>query len=618
MRIELRSSERLVLRKQPDIPNSEWSERNIYLKKSSMPGPFRNKVQPYLAGIMDLFGLPWVRELDLCKGVQTGGTTAAYNCLSRESATSSDMALLAMADEKTVKGRMKNFVIPMYQDSETLRDFLSDNPDDTGIYGINLKNGFNIKAGWGTSVASLASDPCRVVVLDEIDKYSSRENIEEAKDRASTYPDTSKIFALSTPGEEDGPICEEIRTCDVVYDFHVECPDCGVRQIMVWEFFRWPKQLALVGEGGSLDYRHIRRLKLATYQCPHCDKHWDDNKRNLAVAKGAEHSGDGAVKGWIPREKVDRPAKIGLVLPSWLSRFVSLSAVVAEYLEAEESEKSGDSAKMNHWQNNRAAEPVKKVKQERKETQILALRDDRPEGLVPSVPIAAITCVADMQKRGFWYKITAWGYGLEQESWNLKAGFVDSWEALRLVMFESQFKDVNGNAYVVTLRGMDSGGGEGEHQDLSRTAEAYLFAAANPGVVLFKGRQRMSRQYNVTDLDRIPGTNKPLPGSAKLYTVHSTFFKDKLAGKLRVNTTDPGAWHLHAETDEDFARQMCSESKNDQGLYECPKGKDNHLWDCSYMELALVEIAQVKIWQEPEITAQSPGGRRIRGQAISA
>ena len=129
MRVELRSSERLVLRKRPDIPNSEWSEQNIVLKKTSMPGPFRNKVQPYLAGIMDIFGLPWVREVDLCKGVQTGGTTAAYNCLARESATSSDTALLAMADEKTVKGRMKNFVIPMYRDRDPLSELLSDDPD---------------------------------------------------------------------------------------------------------------------------------------------------------------------------------------------------------------------------------------------------------------------------------------------------------------------------------------------------------------------------------------------------------------------------------------------------------------------------------------------------------
>ena len=53
-----------------------------------------------------------------------------------------------------------------------------------------------------------------------------------------------------------------------------------------------------------------------------------------------------------------------------------------------------------------------------------------------NIPIAAITCVADMQKRGFWYTIRAWGFGLEQESWMLKCGFIDTWEGLRRIMFE--------------------------------------------------------------------------------------------------------------------------------------------------------------------------------------
>ena len=202
-------------------------------------------------------------------------------------------------------------------------------------------------------------------------------------------------------------------------------------------------------------------------------------------------------------------------------------------------------------------------------------------------------------------------------------------------MFESQFEDVAKNKFVVTLRGLDSGGGEGEERgDLSRTAEAYLFAAANPGVILFKGRQRMAREYNVTDIDRIPGSNKALPGSAKLYTINTTFFKDKLAGKLGVGPSDPGAWHVHSgytvdqlellskgeKVDgvlKDFFGQMVAEYRTDQGTWECPKNKPNHLWDCCQMEFALVEIAQVKLWPVPSAQAAAQGSRRVRGQGVS-
>jgi hypothetical protein len=121
--------------------------------------------------------------------------------------------------------------------------------------------------------------------------------------------------------------------------------------------------------------------------------------------------------------------------------------------------------------------------------------------------ILNISAVADMQKRGFWYSIRAWGFGLEQESWLLKSGFVDSWEGLRRIFFETEFVDAAGNRHMVTYRGMDSGGGESEESDLSRTAEAYLFAYQNPGVVLFKGQQKMSTMHTVKDVDKIPGTN---------------------------------------------------------------------------------------------------------------
>jgi phage terminase large subunit GpA-like protein len=253
---------------------------------------------------------------------------------------------------------------------------------------------------------------------------------------------------------------------------------------------------------------------------------------------------------------------------------------------------------------------------DRKEAAILLLKDGRREAELPAVPFAAITATADMQKRGFWYKITAWGFGLEQESWLLKAGFVDSWEALRKLFYESEFRDAAGNPHVITLRIIDSGGGESDESELSRTAEAYLFAYQNPGILLGKGQQRMTRHFSVSDLDKIPGTNKALPGGLKLYNLNATHFKDRLAGKLQVNPADPGAWHLHRDVDEDFARQICVEGKDERGLWQNPKKKANHIWDCSYMELALVEIAQVKLWARPDAAGQGPK-RRILSKGVS-
>lgn len=592
--IRLRPAEIRVFSRRRRLHGPQWAERNIDVPVGTRKGLYRNANNPAMYGILDWATRWHVRTVVLAKGIQVGGTLTFYSLLLREAEYSSDSALIVMADERSVKKLSKKRLQPMIDKSAALSAIKSPNPDDTSIYSITLANGFTIDIGWASSEMSVSSESYRVVVLDEISKYKIRGNIEDAKARATVFPDSCRIWIFSSPGvdtddpESRDPLMVEAEACDVMMDYHAICPDCGHEQVMVWEGFRWPGQANLSGQVEA-DPKAIRRTRAAWYQCSHCSSRWNDYKRDKAVLAAME-------TGWKPTEEgIDRPRSVYFHYPSWLSPFVSLSDVVADRLEAEHDEE-----KLRKWHNRHAAISYRYGGKARPHDSILKLRDDRPEGLVPSVPIAAITCVADMQKRGFWYKVTAWGFGFEQESWTLQAGFLDSWEALRRKMFDDRYQDVNGNSYYVTLRGMDSGGGEGEeHADLSRTAEAYLFAAANPGVVLFKGRRRMSKVYAVSDIDRIPGTNKPLPGSAKLYTVNSTFFKDKLSGKLLVGGSDPGAWHLHKDIDADFAKQMCAEFKNPQGFYECPKGKDNHYWDCSYMELALTEIAQVKYWEEP-------------------
>lgn len=590
-----RSAERKVFAKRKRLPGPQWFERNINVPVGSRQGLYRNQNNPAMWGVLDWSTRYHVRVTVLAKGIQIGGTLAFYGLLLREGEYTSDNALIVVADERTLKKLIKKRLQKMIDSSPSLSTIKSANPDDTTMYSVTLGNGFTIEGGWASSEVSVSSESYRVVILDEISKYKSRGNIEDAKSRATVFPDTHKIWILSSPGidtddpENRDPLMVEAEACDVMLEFHATCPDCGKEQVMTFDRFGWPGQVNLEGKTEA-DPKAIRRNRSAWYQCEHCNSRWNDYKRDKAVLASMK-------TGWKPTDgsDIEQPQSVYFHFPAWLSPYVSLSEVVASWLEAQ-----GDEEKLRKWHNRFAGVSYRHEKKTLPHSTVLRLRDDRPEGLVPSVPIAAITCIADMQKRGFWYKVTAWGYGLQQESWLLKAGFVDSWDALKQIMFESQYQDISGNNYNVTLRGMDSGGGEGEeHQDLSRTAEAYLFAAANPGVLLFKGRRRLSRNFNVTDIDRLPGTNKPLPGSAKLYTLNTTFFKDKLAAKLLVSPDDPGAYHLHKDTDEDFAKQMCSETKNEQGIWVCPKGKDNHYFDCSSMEMAIVEIAQVKFWPAP-------------------
>jgi terminase, large subunit len=578
------------------------------------PGPWRNDLVPHTVFPMDLFRRPWVKEIWLCWPERTAKTNVMLNCLSAVAKCFPGNVFWLEPTEPDAGNNVKTKIIPMFRESPALRKYLSPRADDTGKKLIAFAHGMHLFPASANSASSMANFFGKYNFGNEVDKYpamvgTETDPIKLIRKRGRDVRGSKYMFGSTPAGRY---IYKGTMSCRQVWQYRNRCPHCGELVLMDDEHLDIPTgATAEEVENGDV---------AVGYACNSCGTVWNEYDRELSYLRGDWHCVKGADD--------PRPGTVGLHASALPFPMIPLSEYAGKYLRS----KSGDLADKVDYAHGYKVEDYTADKQERKEEFIERLCDDRPEGLVPSEPISAISCVADMQKRGFWYTIRAWGYGLEQESWLLKCGFVDTWEGLRRVMFESQFEDVAKNKYVVTLRGLDSGGGEGEeHADLSRTAEAYLFAAANPGVVLFKGRRRMAREYNVTAIDRIPGTNKALPGSAKLYTINTTFFKDKLAGKLQVNPSDPGAWHVHsgytcdqlallvkgekvAGVLKDFFSQMVAEFRNDQGHYECPKNKANHLWDCSQMEQALVEIVQLNKWPKPE--QQVHTGRRVRSQGI--
>ena len=120
----------------------------------------------------------------------------------------------------------------------------------------------------------------------------------------------------------------------------------------------------------------------------------------------------------------------------------------------------------------------------------------------------------------------------------------------------------------------------------------------------------MSQPFRPTKLDYYPGTTKPIPGGLQLYNINTTFYKDFLSQKLQISPADPGAWHLHAKTTEEYAKQMCAEFKNDKGKWECPRNKPNHYWDCGVYSLAAAEIWGVKFWKKPGAEADTTTSKK--------
>lgn len=602
--IQLRPAERKVFRKRKRLPGPQWVEKNIYVPIGSRQGLYRNHNNPAMYGVLDWATRHYVRTVVMAKGIQIGGTLAFYSLLLREGEYSADSALIVMADERSVKKLSKKRLQPMIDKSAALSTLKSGNPDDTTIYSITLGHGFVIDIGWASSEMSVSSESYRVVILDEISKYKVRGNIEDAKARTTVFPDTHRIWIFSSPGidtddpENRDPLMIEAESCDVMLDFHAICPDCGQEQVMLFDGFKWPGQQNLLGEVEA-DPKAIRRNKSAWYECTHCQSRWNDFKRDKALLAAMK-------TGWRPSEEgIEAPQSVYVHFPSWLSPFVSLSSVVADWLEAQ-----GDEEKLRKWYNRHGAISYKynqNIGTTSEET-ILKFRDeDLPRNVVPA-DTARLCILADTQQSSFYYEIWSYGYAPQIKMHMVAHGIVEQFEDLEGLLQSDAYKNHDAVVYRINNGLIDSGGTRREYQKHSRTVEVYEFSSRVRAFLPFKGMHgRTGDLVTYKDVATFPGTNKKIPGGLKRANIRVDMFKDDLERRLAAEPDDPHAVSFHADIDSAFAKHFTGETKDEHGDWKHTKRSQRiDYWDCAIAACALREMMKLRIPKKPEAKKEAP------------
>ena len=270
--------------------------------------------------------------------------------------------------------------------------------------------------------------------------------------------------------------------------------------------------------------------------------------------------------------------------------------------------------KLKDFWNAEKAEPWKEQGGEREEDRVLALRDDRPRGMVPGGGVVqCLTAGVDTQDNGFYYQVRAWGWGKELESWGVREGFIDTFTALSSILWEETYQDAEGGEYYIRLVVQDAMG--------HRTSEVYDFARTNRNRLLpYKGEgtgRSAGPPVAWSNLEYYPpdrkGRKRPIPGGLKLIRPDANYFKNMLAGKLEIAPLDPGAFHLHADTTDEYARHMCAEYVDEKKqVWVLPAGKANHYWDCEVMNFVAADILRVKF----KTQATGNDGVKTKGRRI--
>ena len=575
---------KLILRSPEKIQGAEWAGKYRVVTDGAHQGPWRHEYAPHTVKIMDTFTLPHVREVWFCGVEQSGKTNTMLNCLGWCVDCDPGNIFYLMPTEDTADKITGGKLKPTLVRSPRLARYLSSRQDDTSLARINLSHGVTIFPAHANSASSLATWSAKHCFGDEVDKYPAMvgkeaDPITLLKKRNRTYRGRYKRFFSSTPAGMY--IYKGMRSCHQVWEYRVRCGHCR-------EKIRMDAEHLVLPEDATPESVEQEALG---YACAACGVVWDDAGRRAAIRSG----------GWVcvKGEDLPRPAKVGFHHRAWECLDISLAEIAGAWLRA----KTGDHAARIAWANGYEAENYTPDTRERNEDYILRLRDSRPVALVP-VWCDFLEISIDTQDKGFWYRIRAWEFGTLTSAL-IRHGFVDSAAALDTVIYQSAYADSQGRQHRIGFGIIDSGG--------HRTAEVYQWCRRPGSVVLpSKGASgRKSRAISMSQQDTWPGTNKPIPGGLKLYIIDTHFHKDALAARLAIEPHDPGCFWLHsghtaeqlAETErrpdqrlphglEDYARQMCSEYRDERGLWQLVGDENskraNHLWDCEVGGLALV------------------------------
>lgn len=603
-----RPSERLSL--------SEWCPRKLVLtEKSDIKGPLSFDYTPYWKGLGDeILTIPTVQMLVLCASAQIAKSTFTYAVLLKSAEQEKRSSLIVLADEKTAKKVNKERLRRFFETSNDLSRIYD--PKTVTMSDIPLLNGAGISMAWASSVAGLATFEFPLVICDEVDKDGYYTKSTEANaislviERMESFRD-KLIILVSTPtvesrniwshleGTENPDTGERSGGCDVVYDYHVPCPYCGQYQPLRWgpeHNYGFPDGIYRAKDGtmhkvGMVKWEGGRnatrkQIEAAGYGCGECGKLWTTIQKNDAVDCGE----------WVPRDTVEHsPIKVGAHIWRLYSK-LGVSGDIPKLVRAWiNAIKSKDPKEIQGFVNSTLAGPFKLKTQDRPESSIYALCDDRPRGTVPSENVLGLVGGADTQDNGFFYKILAVGQFLEPAL--VQDGFVESLEALDRIL-TGRFHTADGRENIVSFTLIDAMG--------HRTAEVYDFCRLRAHIKPSQGTSRMTSPYQVTKLDFYPGSNRPIPGGLMLYRVNVQYYKDQLYNKLMVPLGDPGGFRCHSQISQDYARQMVSEYRNEKGEWVCPEGRANHFWDCGVLALAAADIIGMQHWNPEPVVQHEP------------
>jgi phage terminase large subunit GpA-like protein len=511
----------IVLPPPPTLTVSQWADeyRILSAEASGEPGRFRTDRAPYQRGMMDALGDPRVETVAIMTSAQIGKTEALVNntvgyFIHQDPSPIMVVQPTIQAAEKWSKTRLA----PMLRDTPALRGRVKDAKSrDSGntITEKAFPGGLLVIVG-SNAPAGLASQPIRVVICDEVDRFEESagtegDPVDLAFKRTTTFTGRRKHVLISTPGVKGSSRIEKAWLESDQRRYFVPCPHCGEFQTLDFARVTWP-------DG---------QPELAILACVACGSVITD-----AQKQGMLRAGE-----WRPTRPFTGTA--GFHLNELYSPWRRFGEVARDFVKAKH--RGPESLKV--WINTSLGEPWDPRDGEALQADgLMARREAWTTGSVPA-GVGLLVASVDVQSEPQRLEVQVTGFGAGEEAWLVEHVVIpgnlaqlDAWDRLEAVLT----KDWDG--LKIRAAAVDIGG--------HFTKQVYQFAR-RPRLrgLVFPVKGATTPQQR---LARRSGTK------ARLWLVDTVAAKDTLAARLQI-ADGPGCIHFPQDLGRDYFEQMLAE-----------------------------------------------------------
>jgi phage terminase large subunit GpA-like protein len=591
---------------------------------------------------------PGVHVITAMVGTQILKTSLLENVFGYHAHLDPCPALLVQPKDEAAEQFSKERITPMIRATPVLRQLVGTTRMRSGDESLTYKpfpGGFLALVGAG-SPDNLARRPVRIVMYDEVDKYTAtREGdpIALGDERCATFVNWLSLRVCSPTIEDESRIAASYADSDR-RKASVECPHCQHRQFL--DFFKhvnWDKD------------GNVHRPKTARVSCESCGTIWSEGERLRSLQTIRWHQtkpflccdvrhvpldlydvawqgqeAEPVVKIWdwwaaerhaIYRVKCPLCDKWGVdnehagfqcskLYSPWPKD--SPASIAEKWLAAKDEE-----GKKQAWWNTQLGLPFKIRATRELEIDALAARGEQWPAEVPD-GVAVITAGVDVQDYRLEVEVTGWGR--DEESWSLayevfegSPSTPDPWKKLDDFL-KKIWKRADGRQYAVEGVCIDSGG--------HHTQRVYEFCRARLGrrIWAIKGESARGGERNPVWPTR--KVNRRSKQGFRPFVIGVNAAKDLIHANLHKEVVGPGFMHFKADRDVSYYMQLTAErvvvkvvGGKKFRVWEQIPGRANEAFDCrvySYAALCGLIYNGLRLNQRcDEIAAQANYGGQL-------